>query len=56
VCVGDTVSTKYRIDIGMFNLFVNRIFKCNFKGRLQMYADDVALLISAATLAELMSK
>jgi hypothetical protein len=65
VCVGDTVSTTSRIDIGlpqgspasptMFNIFVNKIFQCNFKGKLQMYADDVALLIRAATLAELMS-
>jgi hypothetical protein len=66
VCVRDTVSTTSRIDIGlpqgspaspmMFNMFVNRIFQCNFKGRLQMYADDVALLIRAANLTELMSK
>jgi hypothetical protein len=66
MCVGDTVSTTSRIDIGlqqgslasptMFNIFVKRIFQCNFKGRLQMYADDVALLIRAATLAELRSK
>jgi hypothetical protein len=68
VCVGDTVSTTSRIDIGlqqgsgslasptMFNIFVNRIFQCNFKGRLQMYVGDVALLIRAATLAELRSK
>jgi hypothetical protein len=66
VCVGDTVSTTSRIDIGlpqgspaspkMFNIFVNRTFQCNFKRRLQMYADDVALLIKAANLSELMSK
>jgi hypothetical protein len=45
VCVGDTVSTTSRIDIGlptMFNIFVNRIFQCNFKDRIQMYADDMA--------------
>jgi hypothetical protein len=42
--VGDTVSTTSRIDIGlptMFNIFVNRIFQCNFKDRIQMYADDI---------------
>jgi hypothetical protein len=40
----------------MFNIFVNRIFQCNFKSTLQMYADNVSLLIRAATFAELMSR
>jgi hypothetical protein len=66
VCVADTVSMTSRIDIGlpqgspaspsMFNIFINSIFQYNFKGRLQMYANDVALLIRAAILAEFMSK
>jgi hypothetical protein len=63
VCMGDTVSTTSRIDKGlpqdslalltMFKIFVNRIFQCNFNGRLQMYADDVELLIRTANLPEL---
>jgi hypothetical protein len=61
VCVADTVSTTSRLDICLPKgspapaspkIFVNRIFQCNFKGRIQMH---VALLIRAATLAELMN-
>jgi hypothetical protein len=48
-CEHDT-QNKHRPTTGffgltMFNIFVNRIFQCNFKGRLQMYADDVASAI-----------
>jgi hypothetical protein len=63
VCMGDTVSTTSRTYIGlpqdspalltMFKIFVNRIFQCNFNGRIQMYADDVELLIRTANLPEL---
>jgi hypothetical protein len=64
LCVLETMSTISRINIGlpqgspvsptMFNIFVNRIFQNNFKRRLQMYADDVVLLIKSGNLSEMM--